>query len=70
MDKLRFKTNINCGNCVRSVTGFLNEVPEIKNWHVDTDNADKILTVEGEGLIAAQVVAAVEDAGFDAEPVG
>lgn len=67
MDKLQFKTNINCGNCVRAVTGFLNEVPEVENWHVDTDHPDKILTVEGEGLVDAQVVAAVEDAGFDAE---
>jgi copper chaperone len=67
MDKLHFKTNINCGNCVRSVTGFLNEVPAIESWSVDTDNPAKILTVVGTSLKAEQVIAAVEEAGFDIE---
>ena len=66
MKKLQFKTNINCGNCVRAVTGFLNEVEGIDKWEVDTDNPDKILTVEGEHIESGAVVEAVEDAGFDA----
>ena len=64
MAKMQFKTNINCNNCVRAVTGFLNEVEGIENWQVDIDNPDKILTVEGEVTIE-QVVEAVEDAGYD-----
>jgi copper chaperone CopZ len=68
MDKLTFKTNINCGNCVRSVTGFLNEVEGIVQWEVDTANPDKILTVEGD-MLAEAVVEAVEDAGFDIQLV-
>ena len=43
----QFKTNINCGMCVRSVTNFLNEVPGIERWEVDTNSPEKILTVEG-----------------------
>jgi copper chaperone len=65
MDQLRFKTNINCGNCVRAVTGFLNDVSGIEKWEVDTDNPEKILTVEGSALDQAAIVEAVEDAGFD-----
>lgn len=68
MDKLTFKTNINCGNCVRSVTGFLNEVEGIAHWEVDTANPDKILTVEGD-VPAEAVMEAVEDAGFDIQLV-
>lgn len=65
MNTLTFKTNINCGNCVRTVTGFLNDVKGIEKWEVDTNNPEKILTVEGEEVMADQVVAAVEEAGFD-----
>ena len=60
----QFKTNINCAMCVRSVTNFLNEVPGIEHWEVDTDNPDKILTVEGRVKPEA-VVEAIDDAGFD-----
>ncbi len=66
MKTLAFKTNINCANCVRSVTGFLNEVPEIEHWEVDTEHPGKILQVKGEGLTPEQVIEAVEEAGFDA----
>lgn len=68
MEKMTFKTNINCSNCVRSVTGFLNEVEGIKHWEVDTDNPEKILTVEGNVGVEA-IVEAVEDAGFDIQTV-
>lgn len=65
MATMQFKTNINCGSCVRSVTNFLNEVPGMEKWRVDTDHPDKILTVEGPATAEA-VIEAVEDAGFDA----
>lgn len=63
-----FKTNINCGSCVRSVTGFLDTVPGVTIWRVDVDNPDKILTVEG-SVSEASIVAAVEEAGFEIEPL-
>lgn len=65
MTTLKFSTNINCGNCVRSVTGFLNEVENIATWEVDTTVKEKILTVQGTGIQAESVIEAVEDAGFD-----
>ncbi len=61
---LQFKTNINCSNCIRSVSGFLKEVDGIVRWEVDTGNPDKILTIEGTAPADA-VIAAVEEAGFD-----
>ncbi len=69
MSKLQFKTNINCGNCVRGVSGFLNEVSTIEHWEVNTEHPDKILTVEGEDVEAADVVSAVEEAGYRIEPL-
>jgi copper chaperone len=69
MKEYTFKTNINCGSCIRSVTGFIEEVPGLQEWRVDTENPEKILTVKGDNLSKEAVVEAVEDAGFDIEPV-
>ena len=65
MEKLQFKTNINCGNCVSKVTPFLNQVEEIENWKVDTSIPEKILTVEGEDLSSDKIKEVVESAGFE-----
>lgn len=65
MQTLQFKTNINCANCLRAVSPSLNEAKAIQSWQVDTNNPDKILTVNTE-LTPAQVAALVEDAGFEA----
>lgn len=64
MNKTTFKTSINCGNCIKAVTNFINEVDGVENWEVDTDNPDKILTVEGTASKEA-IIEAVEDAGYD-----
>ena len=64
MQTLKFKTNINCGGCIKAVTPTLNREAGAGNWQVDTANPDKILTVSGAQLSAAQVVQAVEQAGF------
>jgi len=66
MKTLQFKTNINCGNCIRAVTPALNGETAIASWQVDTASADKLLTVVSD-LTDAQVVSLVEDAGFKAE---
>jgi copper chaperone len=68
MSTQRFKTTINCANCVRAITPVLNAEPAITAWQVDTANPDKLLTVTSE-LPAAQVVALVEEAGFEAQAV-
>ncbi|MEG0189436.1 heavy-metal-associated domain-containing protein [Algoriella sp.] len=63
MSELKFKTNINCDSCIKSVKPFLDEVVGKNNWKVDTSDEKKILTVttsEDE----EDVVEAVTDAGF------
>jgi len=67
MNQLQFKTNINCGSCIKSVTPFLNALDEIDAWQVDTAVAEKILTVETELSqieIEQKVITAVSSAGF------
>lgn len=63
---LKFKTNINCGGCIKAVTPTLNGEKAIQTWQVDTANPDKILTVDTD-LSAEQVRALVENAGFKAQ---
>ncbi len=66
MKTLHFKTNINCGGCIKAITPTLNSEKAIASWQVDTANPDKILTVQTE-LTDSQVVALVQEAGFKAE---
>lgn len=65
---LQFKTNINCGSCVRSVTPFLDEVEGVRFWRVDVEDERKLLSVEGNPS-ERDVMAMVRQAGFDIEPI-
>ena len=65
MQTLKFKTNINCGGCIKAVTPTLDHEAGAGNWQVDTTNPDKILTISAAQLTSEQVVKAVEKAGFN-----
>lgn len=70
MKTYKFKTNINCGGCVDTVSSYLDNAQEINEWDVDTANDDKVLTVNGnETLDAKDVVDIVNLAGFSAKPL-
>lgn len=68
METLKFKTNINCGSCVASVTPFLNEQEGIEKWEVNTANPDKILTVACD-ITPQEVMDKVKKTGFRIEQV-
>ncbi len=67
MNKLTFKSNINCEACVAKVTPILNENPHIKNWEVDTQNPNKILIVEGENIDTNKLAISLEKIGYKIE---
>lgn len=67
MQTLKFKTTINCGNCVRTVTPFLNEIEGVVSWEADTNSSDKVLTVNTKEVDAHVIIETLEDIGFDAE---
>ena len=69
MKQYQFKTNINCSGCVAKVTPVLDQNKEIQDWKVDTNNPNKILTIETESLNEEQIKTIVEKAGFKAEKV-
>jgi copper chaperone len=67
MKEFKFKTNINCGGCVSGVTPFLNKLEDAK-WEVDTENPDKILTIQTEDSTEEQIIKLVKKAGFEIVP--
>ncbi len=69
MKTVKFKTNINCGGCIKSVTPFLNALDNIDLWKVDTDNTNKILEVTLDDDDTQSVIDAVKKAGFEIEKV-
>ncbi|GAB3509734.1 hypothetical protein GCM10027341_47220 [Spirosoma knui] len=65
MEALKFKTNIKCAACVATVTPFLNQTVGEGHWEVDTQNPNKVLTVEASNEEAVRQ--ALEKAGYKAE---
>ncbi|MBB5634888.1 copper chaperone CopZ [Pedobacter cryoconitis] len=68
METLKFKTNIKCGGCIATVTPHLNAMTGLEEWKVDTDVADKVLTVTGDAEnLKDEILETVKKAGFQAE---
>lgn len=67
METLKFKTNVNCGGCIATVTPHLNQVKGILKWSVDTANPMKILTVETSELDPDVIVETLKSAGYKAD---
>jgi copper chaperone len=69
MNTVKFKTKINCGGCLSTVTPFLNELDNVDLWKVDLESPDRILEVELDDDNVNAVVDAVKKAGFEIEQV-
>lgn len=69
MKTIKFKTNINCGGCVASVTPLLNELAGEKQWHVDINHPDKILEVKSDSLTAEVIIEKLVGIGYKAKMI-
>ena len=67
MNTYQFKTNINCSGCIAKVTSYLDGNKDISEWKVDTQNPQKILTVQTDQLSKEAVADLVKSAGYKAE---
>lgn len=65
MITLTFKTNINCENCIKKVTPYIENIQSIDYWEVNTKSEDKILEIEAKTDIADEVIEAIKKAGFE-----
>ena len=59
-------SGMTCEHCVRSVTEEVSEVPGVES--VDVDLASGRLVVHGDGVDAAAIRAAVDEAGYTLVP--
>lgn len=67
MKTFKFKTNIESERCVDQVASYLNNTTDIAGWGVDTEDANKVLTVESnDHLRSNDVVDIINLAGFSA----
>ncbi|OAD45150.1 heavy-metal-associated domain-containing protein [Polaribacter atrinae] len=69
MTIVKYKTNIHCGSCIKSVTPVLNNLDNIDLWKVDLEHDDKILEVTIDDEDKNSVVEAVKSAGFEIEEI-
>lgn len=68
METLKFKTNIKCGGCVATVTPHLNAMSGLEQWNVNTEVADKVLTVTGDAEnLQQETEETLKKAGFQGE---
>ncbi|HCY40482.1 MAG TPA: hypothetical protein DHV48_03885 [Prolixibacteraceae bacterium] len=67
METLKFKTNVNCGGCIATVTPHLNQVKGIAKWSVNTSTPLKVLTVESTGLDPEVIIETLKSAGYKAD---
>lgn len=63
MITLKFKSSFKCNGCVNSVRAGLDAEPAIKEWNVDLESADRILTVTCDEDITDQIKSIAANAG-------
>lgn len=69
MKILKFKSNINCGECVKTVAPFLGKEESISKWNVDYNDPDRLSSVSGYNVDPQKVKNLIEKAGFKADVV-
>ena len=68
-NEFKFKTNLNCGDCVAKVKNDLDNNVTIAHWEVDINNADKILTVISKGITPENIIEIIQNKGFKIETI-
>ena len=68
MKTYKFKTNINCGGCVKSITPYLDELKDVE-WKVNTDDKRKVLEVKTENFTEQEIIDKIHEAGYEAQPL-
>ena len=67
MKTIILNSNLHCGHCVRSITGFLEEITELISWEVDLNHPEKRIIAQGnDDLMAQKLIDAIEEAGYEA----
>ncbi len=68
MKTYKFKTNINCGGCVSTVSPYLDQLSDAE-WKVDTGDKRKVLEVKSDNVSEEDIISKVKEAGYEIEPL-
>jgi copper chaperone len=58
---------MSCQGCVRNITGVLGALPGVATAEVSLEAAEARVSFDPQVVSRSELVAAIEDAGFDAE---
>lgn len=64
---LIFKTNIELAEDLKLVGSCLEKLDDIKDWHVDREDIDKVLRIESRYDNRQQIIKTINNAGFFCE---
>lgn len=69
MATLKFKTSLNCNNCIAKVSALLDKLVGAGNWSVDVTVPAKVLTVNTDSVAAEEIIGALNGFGYQAEKI-
>jgi len=67
METTIIKTDLHCGSCVTKIESVLNEDSTIKDYDINMDHPDKLITIKSDGLNIDSVISKFRNAGYKAE---
>lgn len=68
MIPLIFKTNIESSKALSMVDSAFKSVPEIKCWHVDTQDIDRVLRIELKNVLSeVEIIRLLKQLGLQCE---
>ena len=67
MEIIKFKTNVESREALAKIAPFLDKEEGISRWNIDTESAERVLSVSGTDLSAGAIERAVEQAGYKTE---
>jgi len=69
MEKIILKTDLSCQHCVKTVEPILKNESGIKNYEINLEHPDNLVTIESEGADIGNVIGKFNEAGYWAEKV-
>ena len=69
MEKIILKTDLSCQHCVKTVEPILKNESGIKNYEINLEHPDNLVTIESEGADIGNVIGKFNEAGYWAEIV-
>jgi copper chaperone len=69
MEKIQLKTDLSCRHCVKAVEPILKNESGIKNYDINLEHPDKLVTIESEGADINRIIGQFNEAGYQAEKI-